>query len=164
MSIPRILSTLTPTFLLVISLFCTPSFAQSDGPVNITGAQFDIDENQNIATFTGDVVVVQKTFTLWAPRVIAYYGEGGPSELKEITADGRIRVEYGTQTAISDHGIYDPKTKIVRMIGNVSVTQADGSNAVNSEEMVIDLANDTTRFVGTGKDDGRVTAVFGSDN
>ncbi len=153
-----------------IALMCAPALlstsalGQSGGPVNISGDQFDIDEGNNKATFTGNVVIKQSTFQLWAPRVTASYGEGGPSDLKKITADGRIRVKFGTQTAISDHGIYDPKTKILRMIGNVSVTQANNTNAVNGPEMIIDLANDTTRFVGTGTDDGRVTAVFGSDN
>jgi len=138
--------------------------AQDSGRVEITGDVFEIDEVARKATFTGGVVVKQVNFTLWAPRVIALYGQSGTSDLKEVTADGGIRIEQPDQTATSDYGIYDPKTKILRMIGNVQTTQKANGDVVNSAEMVVDLKNDTTRFVGADGQSGRVTAVFGSGN
>lgn len=136
--------------------------AEVGGAVNITADLFEIDQQAQTGTFTGNVYAHQETFQLWAPRVVAYYGEGGPSDLIKITADGRIRVEFGTQKAISDRGVYDPETRLLTLLGNVSATQEGSSDVINSQEMVIDLNNDTTRFEGTGTDNGRVTATFGS--
>lgn len=146
----------------ILGSMVSAAVAEVSGAVNITGDLFEIDQQKQTATFTGNVYAKQETFQLWAPRVIAYYGDGGPSDLTKITADGRIRVEFGTQKAISDRGVYDPKTRLLTLLGNVSATQEGSSDVINSQEMVIDLNNDTTRFEGTGTDDGRVTATFGS--
>jgi len=152
------------TSLAALFLCASGAFAQQGEQVNITGDLFEIDQVAQTATFTGNVHATQETFQLWAPRMIAYYGNGGPSDLKKITADGRIRVEFGSQTAISDHGVYDPKTRLFTMIGDVSATQKGSSDVVNSQQMIIDLKNDTTRFEGNGSEGGRVNAVFGSGN
>jgi len=152
-------------FVLITSLALVgPALAQSGGQVNITGDLFEIDQTAQTATFTGNVHATQETFQLWAPIVIAYYGDGGPSDLKKITADGRVRVEFGTQKAISDRGVYDPKTRLFTMIGNVSATQEGSDDVVNSNKMIIDLNKNTTRFDGNGTDGGRVNATFGSGN
>ncbi len=148
--------------IVALSSFVGAAVAEVGGAVNITADLFEIDQQNQTGTFTGNVYAHQETFQLWAPRVIAYYGDGGPSDLTKITADGRIRVEFGTQKAISDRGVYDPKTRLLTLLGNVSATQDGSSDVINSEEMVIDLNNDTTRFEGTGTDNGRVTATFGS--
>jgi len=155
------LKNIFPALIMCLAFTFSPALAQSGDQVKITGDNFDIDQKTKEAVFTGNVVVKQVKFTLWAPRVIAYYGDGGTSDLKKVTADGRIRLEQESQTAISDHGIYDPNTRILRMIGNVSVTQIGNGDVVNGPEMIVDLANDTSKFIGKG-DNGRVTATFGS--
>jgi lipopolysaccharide export system protein LptA len=131
------------------------------GPIAITGDLFEIDEKARLAKFTGNVVAKQTNFTLWAPRLVASYGEGGTKDLKEVRAEGGIRIDQPDQTATSDYGIYDPNTRILRMIGNVKTTTKSSGNVVESAEMVVDLKNDTTSFVGASGDNGRVTAVFG---
>lgn len=152
------------SFLIILMVLCTSAFAQSGEQVNITGDLFEIDQQDKTATFTGNVHAKQKNFQLWAPRLIAFYGDGGPSDLKKVTADGRIRVEFGSQKAIADRGTYDPKTKLLTLIGNVSTSQTGSNDVVSSNEMVVDLTTNTTRFESGGKENGRVTAVFGSGN
>lgn len=131
------------------------------GPISITGDLFEIDEKARIATFSGNVVAKQTNFTMWAPRLIVSYGTGGTKDLKEVRAEGGIRIDQPEQTATSNYGIYDPNTRILRMIGNVVTTSKSNGNKVESAEMVVDLKNDTTSFVGSSGDNGRVTAVFG---
>lgn len=160
MRLERLLRTALLGFVFLGAFVCSVA-AQSGEQVNITGELFEIDQTAQTGTFTGNVHVTQATFQLWAPTVVAFYGDGGPSDLKKITADGRIRVDFGEQTAISDRGIYDPETRLFTMIGNVSATQIGSDNVVNSDQMVIDLNNDTTRFEGKGNEGGRVEAVFG---
>ena len=43
----------------------------------ITADHFVMDEVAKVATFTGQVVVIRADLTLWAPKVVVDYGEGG---------------------------------------------------------------------------------------
>lgn len=138
------------------------AFAQSQGPVNITGDVFEIFEDKREAVFTGDVVVKQEEFILYSPKVIAYYGEGGASDLKKMTADGRLTLHFGPKVAKADFGTYDPKTEILHLTGNVEVTE-DGS-VVTGGQLFVNVTDNSSRFVSDPNSDSRVTGVFSSGN
>lgn len=164
MKLGRIIAIVSVCFGLLLNGL-SPSLAQqasaTAGPIAITGDLFKIDEKARIATFSGNVIAKQTNFTLWAPTLIVSYGEGGTKDLREVRAEGGIRIDQPDQTATSDYGLYDPNTRILRMIGNVKTTSKSSGNVVESAEMIVDLKNDTTSFVGAPGDNGRVTAVFG---
>ncbi|AVX05882.1 hypothetical protein MXMO3_03378 [Maritalea myrionectae] len=152
------------TFLLFI---CLASFGmvgsamtQSKGPVNITGDVFEIFEDKREAVFTGEVVVKQDDFILYSPKVIAYYGEGGASDLKKMTAAGRLTLHFGPKTAKADFGTYDPKTEILHLTGNVEVTE-DGT-LVTSKDLFVDVTDNSSRFTSDPNSNSRVTGVFSS--
>ncbi|MCF4097243.1 LptA/OstA family protein [Maritalea mediterranea] len=136
------------------------ALAQSKGPVNITGDVFEVFEDRRQAIFTGDVVVKQADFTLYSPKVIAYYGEGGASDLKKMTANGRLTLLFGPKTAKADFGTYDPKTEILHLTGNVEVTE-DGTR-VTGGELFVDVTDNSSRFVSDPGSDQRVTGTFSS--
>ena len=76
---------------LVPALFITlaialPASAQS--PVEITSDQFVMNEAAREAVFTGNVVVVHPTVTVWAPKVVATYGAGGTTDIDTFIASG----------------------------------------------------------------------------
>jgi lipopolysaccharide export system protein LptA len=124
-------------------------------PVNITADKFVVDEENNNATFTGNVVVKRKTLTVWAPKVVVDYGDDGPSDIKSFIASGGVRIKTDEQDVTGDRAIYDPRTEKLRVTGNVMVVNA--SSTVGSGDMIVDLKTDTTTFTGGG---GRVTGVF----
>ncbi len=134
--------------------------AQSNGPVNITGDVFEIFEDRREAIFTGEVVVEQDDFVLYSPKVIAYYGEGGASDLKKITADGRLTLHFGPKTAKADFGTYDPKTEIMHLTGNVEVTE-DGT-IVTGGQLFVDVTDNSSRFVSDPNSKERVKGTFSS--
>jgi len=136
------------------------SNAQSKGPVNITGDVFEIFEDKREAVFTGDVVVKQADFTLYSPKVIAYYGEGGASDMEKMTADGRLTLHFGPKTAKADFGTYDPKTEILHLTGNVEVTE-DGT-VVTGGQLFVDVTDNSSRFVSDPNSNKRVTGTFSS--
>jgi lipopolysaccharide export system protein LptA len=140
-------------------LACVPlpaARAAAPDPVNITAEKFVVDDAARVATFTGKVVVKRQNLTVWAPKVVVDYGEGGPSNIRSFTASGGVRIKTDQQDATGDRAVYDPRTQILRLTGHVIVTSADGT--VGGPDLVIDLRNNVSTF--TGNKSGRVTGVF----
>lgn len=138
---------------LLASLLTVGPAAAQDGPVKITADKFVVDEAAGVATFTGKVIVTRRDMTVWAPKVVVDYGEGGPSNIKSFVATGGVRIKTDSQDATGDRAIYDPTAQTLRITGNVMVINA--SSTVGGADLVIDLASNTTVFSG-----GRVTGVF----
>lgn len=131
---------------------------QGDDPVKITADKFVVDDAAQIATFTGQVVVTRKDLTVWAPKVVVDYGDGGPSNIKSFVASGGVRIKTGAQDATGDRAIYDPNAETLRITGNVMVINA--TSTVGGPDMVINLRSNTTVFTGGAGSSGRVTGVF----
>jgi lipopolysaccharide export system protein LptA len=125
-------------------------------PVKVTGDSFVVDDQQRLATFSGNVIATRKNFTLWAPKVVVDYGEGGPQSITSFTATGGVRIKTPDQDATGDKAVYDPRTKLLRLTGHVMVISASGT--VGSPDLVVNL--ETNKSVFTGGSGGRVTGVF----
>jgi len=134
----------------------TPAIALAADPVKITADKFVVDDEANIATFTGNVVVIRKDMTVWAPKVVVDYGEDGPSDIKSFVATGGVRIKTTEQDATGDKAIYDPKKQTLKLTGNVMVVNV--SSTVGGPDLLLDLKANTTVF--TGSKTGRVTGVF----
>ena len=147
---------------LVPALFITlaialPASAQS--PVEITSDQFVMNEAAREAVFTGNVVVVHPTVTVWAPKVVATYGAGGTTDIETfIASGGNVRLKTKDQDATGDQAVYSPGDQLLRLTGNVVVNNASGS--VNATELIVNLATSVSTFTSSGG--GRVTGVFTS--
>ena len=139
---------LVPALLMTL-LAPLPALAQN--PVEITSDQFVMNEAAREAVFTGNVVVVHPTVTVWAPKVVATYGEGGTTDIETfIASGGNVRLKTKDQDATGD--------QLLRLTGNVVVNNASGT--VNATELVVNLATNISTFTSTGG--GRVTGVFTS--
>jgi lipopolysaccharide export system protein LptA len=147
---------LRPLVFVAFALAVTPALAQSK--VNITADLFDLDEANHTAVFTGNVVVVHPTVTVWAPKVVATYGDGGTSDIKTFEATGDVKLQTVDQTATGQRAVFTPADQLLRLTGNVVVVNAGGT--VNSSELVVNLETNVSTFT-SGKS-GRVTGVFSS--
>ncbi len=138
---------------IIISLFAG-AFAED---VKITSDQFLVNESDSNAVFEGNVIVTQPNFTLWANKVTVTYGEDGPSDLKSFVALGSVKIKQPDQTATSDRGVYDPKTKILILYDNVIVINESGT--ITGQELIVNIATGVSKFP-SQSDGGRVTAIF----
>jgi lipopolysaccharide export system protein LptA len=145
---------------LALVLAALPAAAQSpaENPVEITADNFTINEASQEAVFTGNVVVVHPSVTVWAPKVVVIYGEGGTSDVESFEATGDVKLETDEQTATGDRAVFDPAARTLRLTGNVTVVNATGT--VKGPELLVDLESNTSTF--TGGEGGRVTGVFTS--
>ncbi|MDB5562462.1 MAG: hypothetical protein JWN11_1880 [Hyphomicrobiales bacterium] len=142
--------------ILCLMLGAAPPLDTGKHPVKVTADNFAIDEATHEAVFTGNVLVIHPRVTVWAAKVTAEYGSGGPSDVKTFIATGSVKLKTKDQTATGDKAVFDPKTQLLHLTGNVLVVNASGK--VNSPELVVDLDKNTSVFTGTKG--GRVTSVF----
>lgn len=125
--------------------------------VEVSGDSFVVDEAKSQSVFSGNVVVSHPSVKVWASQVEVQYGAGGPSDIKSFVARGAVKLETREQTATGDLAVFDPRTQILTLSGNVKVTNATGT--VDAPQLTVDIKNNTSTFTGS-KSGGRVTGVF----
>ncbi|MGV8831480.1 MAG: lipopolysaccharide transport periplasmic protein LptA [Devosia sp.] len=139
-----------------LALMVGPAFAQQK--VNITADLFTLDESTNTAVFTGNVVVIHPTVTVWAPKVVATYGAGGTTDIKTFEATGDVKLQTVDQTATGQRAVFTPADQLLHLTGNVVVINDGGT--VNADELVVNLETNVSTFTSANK--GRVTGIFTS--
>jgi lipopolysaccharide export system protein LptA len=127
--------------------------------VSITGDHFVVDDARHQAVFSGNVVVVQKQVTVHADQVTALYGKTGATSISTFQATGHVQLVSQGQTATGDLAVFDPRTHMLTLTGNVVVINKTGR--VQSKKLVVDLSTKKSVFTSTGG--GRVTGVFSTD-
>ena len=140
--------------LLVLPLLAaTPVPAQqrhdTNAPISFDAGHIELQDKANRALLSGKVAVKQAEMTLNAERVaVAYTGQvvDGSPQVSRMDASGGVVVTRPDQAARSQYAIYDLNTRVITMLGAVSLTQ--GANTVRGGRMTINL--DTGRAVVDG--------------
>lgn len=120
-------------------------------PVEVSADQLSVDQANGSAVFEGNVVIGQGAFRLSAARVVVVYASGS-QKIDRMEATGGVTLVNGTDAAEADRADYSISNNSVVMRGNVLVTQ--GSNALTSDQMTLNLAT------GTAQMDGRVKTLL----
>lgn len=145
-----------PALVLMALLPGLPAAAQTAVPVKITADTFVVDDKSQEAIFSGNVLVVRSTMTVWADKVVVNFGAGGPEDISEFVATGNVRIKTGEQDATGRRAVFNPQTQVLRLTDNVKVVNASGT--VSAAELVVNLETNQTVFSGGGNN--RVTGVF----
>ena len=143
-------------FAALLASVTLPALAQTE--VNITSDTFTLNETDREAVFEGNVVVTHPTVTVWAPHVVATYGEGGTSDIESFEATGNVRLKTVDQEATGERAVFTPGDQLLRLTGNVEVVNAGGT--IQASELVVNLETNVSTF--TAGSGGRVTGVFTS--
>jgi len=147
-------------------------FSQNrDQPVQIEAASLEVRDKDKVATFSGNVHVIQGDTDLRSRTLVVYYednnpktgaikaaqpGPGGSSQIKRLEASGSVLVTQKDQTATGDNGVFDMRTNTITLTGNVVISQ--GQNVLRGERLVVDRATGVSRMEG-----GRVQGIFRRD-
>ena len=142
-------------------------FQQNRGqPVSIEAASLEVRDKDKVATFTGNVKVVQGDTTMRCKTLVVFYeqqnkdgqqaqaaagktmpaakpGPGGSSQISKLEASGGVTVVQKDQTATGDRALFDMKSNTVTLLGNVLVSQ--GPNVMRGEKLVVDLTTGVSR-------------------
>lgn len=147
------------------------AFAQSaakhdtDLPIDIQADRLEIQQENNLAIWTGNVDVIQGDIRLQAKELRVSYGQAGgdtdgaanvSGSIRRIDARGDVFMSTPTETAKGDNGTYDVVTKMITMNGNVVLTR--GKNVLRGDQLVYNMV--TGRSVLTGGKKTRVKGIF----
>ena len=117
--------------------------SDSDQPINIPSATQEADLNNNIAIFTGDVVIIQGSIEIHADRVEVYkavpekkqtthiIAYGKPATFHQILDDGKPVDALGKKLA------YDVDQKLINITGDGQVKQLNSQ--INAENLTYGL-------------------------
>jgi lipopolysaccharide export system protein LptA len=137
-----------------------------DQPIQIESSTLEVRDKSKMATFAGNVQVVQGDTTIHCRTLVVFYGpeEGATTkpaapttvpanantglpqdahDIRRVEARGDVTVVTKDQTASGDLGVYDLKTKTITLTGNVVVSQ--GKNVVRGDRVVVDTETGFSR-------------------
>jgi lipopolysaccharide export system protein LptA len=158
-----------------------------DQPVQIEAASLEVRDKNKMATFSGDVQVVQGDTTMKCQKLVVFYGQEvgiaqagaqagaqapdakpapagpkGAQNIRRIEARGGVTVVTKDQNATGDLGVYDLIAKTITLTGNVVVSQ--GQNVIHGERVVVDTVTGNARVEsnnqGGGATPSRVRALI----
>jgi lipopolysaccharide export system protein LptA len=135
-------------------------FSQNrDQPVKIDAATLEVRDKDKVATFGGNVHLVQGDTTLRCKTLVVFYDQdtgastmktatpvgpgGGNQSIRRLEAKGSVVVTQKDQTATGDNGVFDMKSNTVTLIGNVLISQ--GKNAIKGDRLVVNLTTGVSR-------------------
>ena len=150
-------------------------FSQNkDQPVHIEAMRLEVRDKDKVATFSGNVKVVQGDTTMNCKTLVVFYeqddgeqtaamtaaspGPGGQQRIKKLEAHGGVVVTQKDQTATGDSGLFDMPTNTVTLIGRVVMTQ--GKNILRGDRLVVDLTSGVSRVESGVASQGRVQGLF----
>jgi lipopolysaccharide export system protein LptA len=154
-------------------------FSQNrDQPVSIKADALEVRNQKKVATYTGNVHLVQGDTTLRCKTLIVYYdgdqvgGQApaakstgpapvGGGSIRYMEAIGQVIVVQKDQVATGEKAIYDMKTNTVTLSttagGSVVVTQ--GQNVARGPRLVVHLDTGVSHFEG-GPGGGRIETII----
>ena len=156
-------------------------FSQNrDQPVHIESTTLVVRDKDKVATFSGDVKVVQGDTTLKCKSLVVFYeqdseaeaktakktktmqaaqpGPGGQQKIKRLEAHGDVVVLQKDQTATGELGTFDMKANTVTLSGGVMMTQ--GQNVLRGDRLIVDLTTGVSRVESGKNGQGRVQGLF----
>lgn len=122
----------------------------SSQPIEINADRLEVQQDKNVAIFSGNVVAVQGGIRLRADTLRVYYrkaAEGADevtAAISRIDAIGNVFISSPTETAEGRVGIYDVESRVITLTGSVVLTR--GENVIRGERVVLDLAKGLSRM------------------
>jgi lipopolysaccharide export system protein LptA len=145
-------------------------------PIKITSATLEVRDKNKIATFSGDVHLVQGDTTMRSKTLVVFYDDDAPAkstpgqvgpqqnqQIKRVEAKRDVIVVQKGQTATGESGIFDMKSNTATLVGNVVISQ--GANVVRGNALTVDMTTGVSRMAcGTAQERCRVHSSFQQDS
>jgi lipopolysaccharide export system protein LptA len=136
-----------------------------ENPVDISADRLEVKQKENIALFTGNVVVTQSDMSLVSDRITVFYqgdrDKNNSSSISRLDASGNVVMTSPTETIKSTWGVYDFSEKIITLGGNVEFNNEDGQ--ITSPRLQVNLTTGQITMDGgrvEGEQPDRVTGQF----
>ena len=130
----------------------------SSAPVDFAADRIELQDRADRAVLTGNVDVKQGDMRLRSARLTIAYTSAAQTEVTRMDASGGVVLTTSTENARSQYAIYDLRTRLVTMIGNVVIVRA-GKGETRGNRLVLNLNSGAASLEGGGAG-GRVTGRF----
>jgi lipopolysaccharide export system protein LptA len=139
-------------------------------PIEITADSLEVVQDEQIATFMGNVDAVQGDLVLTSDQLRVHYRGSGEApgmtagSIRRIEAMGNVFLSSPEETAQGEFGVYDVDGALMTLEGAVVLTRDE--NVVRGERLEIDLATGRSQMFAAvpstagGTPSQRVKAVF----
>ena len=115
----------------------------NEQPIEITSDKLVLEQNQRIATFTGNVDALQGDTALRTDLLRVFYtseeerqATGSQQTVRLLEAEGNVIITQPGETAEGDNGTYDLAAGKMVLLGNVVLTR--GKNVVRGDRLDVD--------------------------
>jgi lipopolysaccharide export system protein LptA len=105
-------------------------------PIKITGTSMSFDQNKKSVLWTGHVHVNNANSQVTSDTLRVNYGQD-LHDVKEMIADGNVRISQGTRWATGDHAILDQTKHTVTLTGSPVVH--DGEDQIAGSKITVHL-------------------------
>jgi lipopolysaccharide export system protein LptA len=143
-------------------------FSQNrDKPIQIDAAQLEVRDKDRIATFSGDVKVVQGDTTMRAKTLQVFYDQqapqatkgtgaqapaksvmpapaGGNSQIRMLKALGNVIVTQKDQVVTGETGVFDMRANTVTVTGGVVLTR--GEDVLKGDRLVVNMTTGISKI------------------
>lgn len=167
----------------VCLLFPSFAFAQDAAkrfdtkqPIEITSDSLEVEQQENVATFVGNVVAIQGDVRLKSDRMTVYYRseeekKAAPDQqsIKKIDVEGNVFLSTPDETGSGARGNYDVVKEEIHLFDDVVLTR--GKNILKGSQLTYNFAQGRSIITGgavaeEGESKGkqRVRALFVPDD
>lgn len=137
------------------SLLNALSFSSKRDPISVSADALEFDYRARVLTYKGTVEVTQGDVKLQSQTLRVVLDDHAENRVKEIIADGNVRISKGARWATSGRAEFDQAKQTVVLSTDAVVH--DGTNEVSGDRIVVYL-NESRSVVEGGN--GRVRAVL----
>ncbi|HYL59425.1 MAG TPA: LptA/OstA family protein [Candidatus Acidoferrales bacterium] len=116
-------------------------FGNSKSPIDIKSDSMSLEYQQHSVLWTGHVHANQANAQLTSDNLRVNYLDKDFKNMKDMVADGNVRVSQGTRWATGDHGVFDQIKRTVVLTGSPVVH--DGNDQITGRRITV--------FLDTGK-------------
>lgn len=131
------------------------SFSNSDEPVFVKADRLEFQYESRVLIYQGSVEVRQGETTLVADQVRVFLSPGDRVTVREVRANGNVRVSQGTRWATAKEATFDQARRLAVLQGGAVLH--DGRNEVRGDTVTVYL-DERRSVIDGGK--GRVQAVL----
>ena len=132
-------------------------------PTDVVTARDSLEywETQKLAVARGDAMAVREQNRVNADVLVGLFADGadGNMEMTRIDAQGNVVITTPTDVARGRQGVYNLKTEIATLTGDVRLTR--GENHLNGQTAEVNMKTGISRLLSTGdRSGGRVKGLF----
>ena len=142
------------TFLFI--LFTNSASAKQ---IKIVSDRLEIIRAENISIFSGNVYAMEDNLEIWSEELIMISSED-ESEVKEINANGTVKIVREELSINGDKARYDPIQNKLFVFGEVEVLQ--NQNIIICDKIIVDLENSSS--IMSSDSNKRVEALIINEN